>query len=135
MNKVKFAAIVAPVMLLVACSHDANTLDDALDGKSNTATVDLAEAYPSAKSLFVVCTSDDAAVSDVFGRDVLDEPEDDENWMIQQRFDSAILAETYKRDEVDLCGGQPRRDPRGDQGGARLRAPRRHVDPGRGARR
>ena len=104
MNKVKFAVTVAPVMLLVACSHDANTLDDALDGKSNTATVDLAEAYPSAKSLFVVCTSDDAAVSDVFGRDVLDEPEDDENWMIQQRFDSAILAETYKRDEVDLCG-------------------------------
>mgnify|MGYP007084026457 CR=1 FL=1 len=105
MNKVKFAAIVAPVMLLVACSHDANTLDDALDGKSNTATVDLAEAYPSAKSLFVVCTSDDAAVSDVFGRDVLDEPEDDENWMIQQRFDSAIITEAYQRDELDVCGG------------------------------
>ena len=53
--------------------------------------------------MFVVCTSDDAAVSDVFGRDVLDEPEDDENWMVQQRFDDAILTETYKRDEVDLC--------------------------------
>lgn len=51
MNKVKFSVIVAPVMLLAACSHDANTLDDAFDGKSDTATVDLAEAYPSARSL------------------------------------------------------------------------------------
>lgn len=33
--------------------------------------------------MFVVCTSDDAAVSDVFGRDV--------------------LTEAYKRDEADLC--------------------------------
>lgn len=92
-------------MLLAACASDDLTLEKALGGDSDAATVDLAEAYPAAKSLFIVCTSDGAAVTDVFGRNVLEEPRDDENWMVQQRFDSAILPEAYKRDEVDLCKG------------------------------
>ncbi|WJY96885.1 hypothetical protein [Corynebacterium fournieri] len=105
MKKAAIGLIVAPVMLLAACASDDLTLDKALGGDSDAATVDLAEAYPAAKSLFIVCTSDDAAVADVFGRNVLEEPRDDENWMVQQRFDSVILPEAYKRDEVDLCKG------------------------------
>lgn len=92
-------------MLLAGCVLEPQTLDKVLGGESETVTVDLAQAYPSAKSLFIVCTSDDAALADVFGKDVLDDPADDENWMVQQRFDSALIAEPYKRDRVDLCGG------------------------------
>ena len=92
-------------MLLAGCALEPQTLDKVLGDESETVTVDLAQAYPSAKSLFIVCTSDDAALADVFGKDVLDDPADDENWMVQQRFDSALIAESYKRDRVDLCGG------------------------------
>ena len=92
-------------MLLAGCALEPQTLDKVLGDESETVTVDLAQAYPSAKSLFIVCTSDDAALADVFGKDVLDDPADDENWMVQQRFDSALIAEPYKRDRVDLCGG------------------------------
>ena len=92
-------------MLLAGCALEPQTLDKVLGDESETVTVDLAQAYPSAKSLFIVCTSDDAALADVFGKDVLDDPADDENWMVQQRFDSALIAEPHKRDRVDLCGG------------------------------
>ena len=92
-------------MLLAGCVLEPQTLDKVLGGESEIVTMDLAQAYPSAKSLFIVCTSDDAALADVFGKDVLDDPADDENWMVQQRFDSVLIAEPYKRDRVDLCGG------------------------------
>lgn len=92
-------------MLLAGCVLEPQTLDKVLGSESETVTVDLAQAYPSAKSLFIVCTSDDDALADVFGKDVLEDPADDENWMVQQRFDSALIAEPYKRDRVDLCGG------------------------------
>ena len=105
MKRAIFSLIVAPVMLLAGCALEPQTLDKVLGGESEIVTMDLAQAYPSAKSLFIVCTSDDAALADVFGKDVLDDPADDENWMVQQRFDSVLIAEPYKRDRVDLCGG------------------------------
>ena len=37
--------------------------------------------------------------------EVEEDPEDGQNWMVQQRFDSAIITEAYERDELDVCGG------------------------------
>lgn len=109
MKKTKFSLIVAPAILLAACDSEPHMLQDALDdatqGDTDAVTLNMAEVYPSGKSLFIVCTSDDAALADVFGKDVLEDPEDGQNWMVQQRFDSAIITEAYQRDELDVCGG------------------------------
>lgn len=109
MKKAKFPLIVASVMFLASCGSEPHILQEALDGESQgdagAVSLNMAEVYPSGKSLFVVCTSDGAALADVFGKNVLEDPEDGQNWMVQQRFDSVILTEAYQRDELDVCDG------------------------------
>ena len=110
--RAKLASAALSCLLLSACGANAEqtALQDALAGHAGdaSATLRVADVYPDATQVLLVCPYAGHAANDAIGRHVFGNYEDTDeatNWVLIQKPNGKATKVALERSQVDLCAG------------------------------